>query len=127
MNFYSNILPKLQKLVKVYATTAIKNRIFRGHARPRIRVKSQEERTNWLEFKFELDGIPDKQIREVLEALEEKRKYYRLRNGALLSLETKEFEEIQRFLNEVPGRPGRPGKRLVRSNRAWNPLPRWCR
>lgn len=100
--FLQHILPKLQKLVKVYATTAIKNRIFRGHARPRIRVKSQEERTNWLEFKFELDGIPDKHIREVLEALEEKRKYYRLRDGVLLSLETKEFEEIQRFLNEVP-------------------------
>ncbi|MEK5037654.1 DEAD/DEAH box helicase [Sporosarcina sp. FSL K6-3457] len=100
--FLQHILPKLQKLVKVYATTAIKNRIFRGHAHPRIRVKSPEERTNWLEFKFELDGIPDKQIREVLEALEEKRKYYRLRDGTLLSLETKEFEEIQRFLDEVP-------------------------
>ncbi len=100
--FLQHILPKLQKHLKVYATTAIKNRIFRGHARPRIRVKSQEERTNWLEFKFELDGIPDKQIREVLEALEEKRKYYRLQDGALLSLETKEFEEIQRFLNEIP-------------------------
>lgn len=100
--FLHHILPKLQQLAKVYATTAIKNRIFKGQARPRIRVKSQEERTNWLEFKFELDGIPDKQIREVLEALVEKRKYYRLRNGALLSLETKEFEDIQRFLNEVP-------------------------
>ncbi|WP_342505701.1 SNF2 helicase associated domain-containing protein [Sporosarcina sp. FSL K6-2383] len=100
--FLQHILPKLQKLLKVYATTAIKNRVFRGNARPRIRVKSQEERTNWLEFKFELDGIPDKQIREVLEALEEKRRYYRLQDGALLSLETKEFEEIQRFLNEVP-------------------------
>ncbi len=100
--FLQHVLPKLQKIVKVYATTAIKNRIFRGNARPRIRVKSPEERTNWLEFKFELDGIPDKQIREVLEALEEKKKYYRLRNGALLSLETKEFEEIQRFLNEIP-------------------------
>ncbi|WP_342512427.1 DEAD/DEAH box helicase [Sporosarcina sp. FSL K6-1522] len=100
--FLQHILPKLQKLVKVYATTAIKNRIFRGHARPRIRVKSQEERTNWLEFKFEMEGIPNKQIREILEALEEKRKYYRLKDGALLSLETKEFEAIQRFLNEVP-------------------------
>ena len=101
--FLYNILPKLQKLVQVYATTAIRNRIFRGNARPRIRVKAHEERTNWLEFKFKMDGIPDKQIREILEALEEKRKYYRLRNGALLSLETREFEEIQRFMNEVPG------------------------
>lgn len=101
--FLHRILPKLQKLVRVYATTAIRNRVFRGHARPRIRVKTQEERTNWLEFKFTMDGIPDNQIRGVLEALEEKRKYYRLKDGALLSLETKEFEEIQRFLQEVPG------------------------
>ncbi|MFS0690896.1 DEAD/DEAH box helicase [Sporosarcina sp. 179-K 8C2 HS] len=100
--FLHHILPKLQKLVQVYATTAIRNRIFRGHAKPRIRVKAHEDRTNWLEFKFEMDGIPDKQIREILEALEEKRKYYRLQSGALLSLETKEFEEIQRFLNEIP-------------------------
>jgi SNF2 family DNA or RNA helicase len=100
--FLHNILPKLQKFVQVYATTAIRNRVFRGSARPRIRVKAYEDRTNWLEFKFEMDGIPDKQIREILEALEEKRKYYRLRDGALLSLETKEFEEIQRFLNEIP-------------------------
>lgn len=100
--FLHHILPKLQKLVQVYATTAIRNRVFRGSARPRIRVKAYEDRTNWLEFKFDMDGIPDKQIREILEALEEKRKYYRLRNGALLSLETKEFEEIQRFLNEIP-------------------------
>ena len=103
MNFSIHILPKLQKLVQVYATTAIRNRIFRGNARPRIRVKAHEDRTNWLEFKFKMDGIPDRQIREILEALEEKRKYYRLRNGALLSLETREFEEIQRFMNEVPG------------------------
>ncbi|WP_252504888.1 SNF2 helicase associated domain-containing protein [Sporosarcina sp. Marseille-Q4943] len=100
--FLHHVLPKLQKLVQVYATTAIRNRIFRGHAKPRIRVKAHEDRTNWLEFKFEMEGIPDKQIREILEALEEKRKYYRLRSGALLSLETKEFEEIQRFLNELP-------------------------
>ncbi|WP_347177974.1 SNF2-related protein [Sporosarcina thermotolerans] len=66
-------------------------------------MKAFEEKTNWLEFKFSMDGIPDKQIRGILEALEEKRKYYRLRSGALLSLETREFEEIRRFMNEVPG------------------------
>ena len=44
-----------------------------------------------------MDGIPEKQIREILLALEEKRKYYRLRNGSLLSLETREFEEIESF------------------------------
>ncbi|WML44672.1 DEAD/DEAH box helicase [Neobacillus sp. PS3-40] len=100
--FLYNIVPKLQKLVQIYATTAVRNRIFGGNARPQIRVKFKKERTNWLEFKFEMDGIPEKQIREILQALEEKRKYYRLRNGALMSLETREFEEINRFLNALP-------------------------
>lgn len=100
--FLHNVLPILQQLVQIYATTAVRNRIFRENARPKIRVKVYKERTNWLEFKFEMDGIPEKEIREILIALEVKRKYYRLRNGSLLSLETREFEEIRRFLNAAP-------------------------
>lgn len=100
--FLYHVVPKLQKLVQIYATTAVRNRIFKENTIPKIRVKVPKERTNWLEFKFDMDGIPEKQIKEVLSALEEKRKYYRLRNGALLSLETREFEEIQRFLKAAP-------------------------
>lgn len=90
---------KIQKLVQIYATTAVRNRIFKGNNSPKIRVKVKKERMNWLEFKFEMDGIPDRQIMEILEALEEKRKYYRMRNGSLLSLESNEFQDIQRFLH----------------------------
>ncbi|MBT2656487.1 DEAD/DEAH box helicase [Bacillus sp. ISL-18] len=100
--FLYHVVPKLQKQVQIYATTAVRNRIFRGPAPPALRVSLKKERTNWLEFKFELDGISQQQIKEVLMALEEKRKYYRLPSGSLLSLETREFEEIQRFLTELP-------------------------
>ncbi|MBL4951541.1 DEAD/DEAH box helicase [Neobacillus sp. YIM B02564] len=96
--FLHHVLPKLEKKVQIYATTAVRNRIFRGNLFPKIRVKLKKERTNWLEFKFTMDGINEQQIRDVLAALEEKRKYYRLPNGSLFSLETREFEEIQRFL-----------------------------
>jgi SNF2 family DNA or RNA helicase len=99
--FLYHIVPKLQKLVQIYATTAVRNRIFRENTIPKIRIKVKKERTNWLEFKFEMDGIGDKQIRDILAALEEKRKYYRMPNGALLSLETKEIQEINRFLLEA--------------------------
>ncbi|MFS0635250.1 DEAD/DEAH box helicase [Mesobacillus foraminis] len=97
--FLYHVLPRLQKVAQIYATTAIRNRVFKENPRPRIRIKAMKERTNWLEFKFNIDGIPEKQIREVLAALEEKRKYYRLRNGSLLSLETREFEKVQQFLS----------------------------
>ncbi|WP_374056814.1 SNF2 helicase associated domain-containing protein [Rossellomorea sp. FM04394] len=90
---------KIQGLVQIYATTAVRSRVSKGNNGPKIRVKVMKERMNWLEFKFEMDGIPDRQIMEILEALEEKRKYYRMRNGSLLSLESKEFQDIQRFLH----------------------------
>ncbi|PLT28887.1 DEAD/DEAH box helicase [Peribacillus deserti] len=105
--FLYHVLPKLQKLVQIYATTAVRNRIFRENARPKIKVGFKKERTNWLEFKFEMDGIHEKHIRDILSALEEKRKYYRLRDGALLSLETREFEEVHQFLHALPAGSGR--------------------
>ncbi|WP_456271007.1 DEAD/DEAH box helicase [Bacillus sp. AK031] len=96
--FLYYMVPKLKKLAGIYATTAVRNRIFRGNAKPKIRVKVKRDRMNWLEFKFDMDGIPEREIHELLFALEEKRKYYRLQSGSLLSLETKEIQEIQRFL-----------------------------
>jgi SNF2 family DNA or RNA helicase len=96
--FLYYMVPKLKKLAGIYATTAVRNRIFNGKAKPKIRVKVKRDRMNWLEFKFDMDGIPEREIHELLSALEEKRKYYRLQTGSLLSLETKEIQEIQRFL-----------------------------
>lgn len=96
--FLTYILPKLQKHVKVYATTAIRNRIFKEKTWPRFSVKVKKERTNWLEFTFEMEGFPEREIKGMLDALEEKRKYYRLQDGSLFSLQSRELEEIRRFL-----------------------------
>ncbi|MFB6466983.1 SNF2 helicase associated domain-containing protein [Cytobacillus sp. Hz8] len=100
--FLYHVIPKLEKLVQIYATTAVRNRIVKGTTKPMIRIKVKKERTDWLEFKFEMDNISEKQIRDVLIALEEKRKYFRLPSGSLLSLEAREFAEIKRFLNALP-------------------------
>ncbi|SDL84374.1 DEAD/DEAH box helicase [Sediminibacillus halophilus] len=105
-DFLTYTLPELQKLARVYTTTAVRVRVVKENIFPRIRVKVHKDRMNWLEYKFELDGIADDQVKELLQDLEEKRKYHRLRNGSLLSLETKEFQEIRRFLNDVPDGEG---------------------
>lgn len=100
--FLYHQLPKLTKLAKIYATNSVKLRIAKENNFPKIRVNVQKERTNWLEFKFEMDGVSNKQIKEILAAIKVKQKYYRLQDGALLSLETREIEEIQRFLRAIP-------------------------
>ncbi|ANY72271.1 hypothetical protein BBD41_06500 [Paenibacillus ihbetae] len=80
-DFLHHIVPELEKLLTVYATSAVKERIFREHAAPKLKVDI-DERTDWLELKFELDGIPESEIRSLIRSLEEKRKYHRLPSGS---------------------------------------------
>lgn len=96
-HFLYHVIPGLQKLVQIYATTAVRARLFKAPSPPRIRIE-KKERTDWLAFEFDIKGIPENEIRDLLFALEERRKYYRLRNGSLVSLESHEFKEMNRFL-----------------------------
>ncbi|RUS47146.1 SNF2 helicase associated domain-containing protein [Cohnella sp. AR92] len=97
-DFLYHRLPKLEKLAQVYATTAVKLRLHSGPSPITVKV-DREERTNWLEFRFELDGIRESELREIVKALEEKRKYYRLPQGSLLSLESPSLQEVMELLN----------------------------
>ncbi|QJD84836.1 DEAD/DEAH box helicase [Cohnella herbarum] len=98
--FLYRIIPQLEKLLQVYATSAVKARLFVGHAPPKIKV-DVDERTDWLDCKFELEGVPETEIRHLLKSIEEKRKYYKLPNGALMPLESVDFQQINRFMNEI--------------------------
>lgn len=98
--FLHHIIPRLEKLLTVYATSAVKVRIVTKHAAPKVTI-NVDERTDWLEFKFDMDGIPESEIRNLLKSLEVQRKYHRLPNGSLLPLDGAEFQEIIHFLNEV--------------------------
>jgi superfamily II DNA or RNA helicase len=98
--FLYHIVPQLEKLLEVYATSAVKARLHTGHAPPKVKVEL-DERTEWLEFKFDMEGISESDIRNLLKSLEDKRKYYRLPTGALVPLESAEFQEIKRFMNEM--------------------------
>lgn len=99
-DFLYHVVPQLEKHAKVYATSSVKIRLHTGHASPKVSV-DVDEKTNWLEFRFEMDGIPESQIREVLKSVEEKRKYFRLPNGSLLPLEGPEFQEIGQFMSDI--------------------------
>src|SRR5699024_1070216 len=93
---------EMEKHVEVYATTAVRNRILPQPIKPKIKIKQHKDRLDWLEFKFEIEGFVEKEVKEILQAIEQKRRYYRLQSGALLSLETREMAENHQFLQQVP-------------------------
>lgn len=99
-NFLYYVLPNVEKWVQVYASTAVKIRVIKEYTGPKIRIE-MKERTEWLEFRFELDGIKEKEIQHLMTAIEEKRKFYRIPNGNLVSLETPEFLDLARFMEDM--------------------------
>ena len=98
--FLYHVLPDLGKSVQIYASTAVKMRIQKGYIGPRIRVEVKE-RTDWLEFKFDLKGIPEKEIQRLMKSIEEKRKFYRIPGGSLVSLETPEYQALASFIIDM--------------------------
>lgn len=99
-HFLFHVVPDLEQLVQIYATTAVKLRVQKAYAGPKIKVEIGE-RTDWLAFRFDLQGIPESEIKKLLKSLEEKRKYYRIPSGTLMSLETKEFLALNDFLRDL--------------------------
>ncbi|MBY0013590.1 DEAD/DEAH box helicase [Paenibacillus typhae] len=99
-DFLYHTIPLLEPLLQVYATTAVKGRIAADTYTPKA-VLTWNEKTDWLEFKFAVQGIAETDIVQILEALQEKRRYYRLPDGALLPLESAEFLQIIEFMNEL--------------------------
>lgn len=99
-DFLFHTIPELEQLLQVYATTAVKMRVQKNYTGPKVKVELKE-RTDWLAFKLEPGEIPEAEIRLLLAALKEKRKYYRIPNGTLLSLETEEFIALNDLMLEL--------------------------
>ncbi|SEO34852.1 DEAD/DEAH box helicase [Paenibacillus sp. OV219] len=98
--FLYHIVPQLEKLLTVHATSAVRTRIHTGGPPPKVNIKMNEQ-THWLEFEFDISGIPETEIRRLLQSMEEKRRYHRLPNGELMPLETAELQEMIRLFNEA--------------------------
>jgi SNF2 family DNA or RNA helicase len=101
-HFLYQVVPQLEKLLKVYATTAIKLRLQKIDMQPKVSVHAKAaERINWLEFRLNMGWIPETEIRSLVQAIVEKRSYYRLPNGSLMPLDSTELQQFAEFLNET--------------------------
>lgn len=99
-HFLYHVVARMEKWVKIYASTAVKLRVQKAYTGPKIKVEVKE-RIDWLEFKFDLKEISEKEIQQLMASIEEKSKYYRIPNGNLVSLETPEYLALSRFIHDM--------------------------
>ncbi|MCL6454176.1 MAG: DEAD/DEAH box helicase [Alicyclobacillus sp.] len=97
--FLYHRLPDLQAVAEVYATSRVDGKV-RPPARPSARLELDRQ-TNWLEVSFDMDNLDEDEVRAVLWALVEKRRYHRLRDGSFVSLENQGFAELAKVVSNL--------------------------
>lgn len=98
--FRYRLLPQLEKLAAVAPTEAMRAVLLQPMAAPKLTI-DMDAQTGWLEVRFDVDGIDEAEIRDILRTLVEKKPYYRLSGGGFLSLEDESFREIARLMDDM--------------------------
>lgn len=98
--FLHEHLPALQETAEVY----ISNRVRAMQADDQHEVSSSvrlQQEKGMLEISFDVSGLSEAHISNVLQAMVEKKRYYRIPDGALLDLEQESMENFQDFLEQL--------------------------
>jgi len=96
-DFIYTTIPKLQEHANIFYSESFKNiriksfNIYSG----KIRLNTD---TDMLEFSFDLDGIDRSELSDIFSSLREKKKYYKLKNGSFLSLDSDSMKEFAHML-----------------------------
>lgn len=97
--FLRETLPRLQEQAEVYLSSRLKHLLQSAPVlKPTIDIN---ESTDWLDISFAIDGIDDEDITNVMQAAMEKQKYFRLKDGTLLSLQNESFDRFREFADEL--------------------------
>ncbi|GAA0606657.1 DEAD/DEAH box helicase [Virgibacillus siamensis] len=99
-DFLYHMLPLMDDYVELYLTSAIRNMIVEQKPSPSTNV-SLESSSNLLDIGFNIDGMDDSEINQVLNAVMERKRYYRLESGALMPLEGEEFSSIKQLMDDL--------------------------
>lgn len=97
IEFLSEGVPKLQDMGEVYYSDAFKNIKVHTQASIYSTIKLNDE--DLLEFTFGAEDIDRKELKNILNAVREKKKYYRLKKGGFVSLEGKKWNDISNLVD----------------------------
>ncbi|MDG5786045.1 SNF2 helicase associated domain-containing protein [Evansella sp. AB-P1] len=100
LDFVMDDLPLFSQWLDVFATSRVKGLVYDPPDRPSIKVEA-DERLNLLDVEFQMDGIEEEEIDQILQALLANKKYYRLSSGSFLNLENDEFQQMKGMLEEL--------------------------
>ncbi|MBT2281962.1 DEAD/DEAH box helicase [Paenibacillus polymyxa] len=81
-----HLLPELEKQVDIYMPNAVKAMVHSFSKPPKVRADLGKG-LDWLEISFEMEGVDEQELQELMRRIVEKKPYFRLKSGVFLSLE----------------------------------------
>ncbi|WP_082350560.1 DEAD/DEAH box helicase [Paenibacillus xylanivorans] len=81
-----HLLPELEKQVDIYIPNAVKAMVQSYPTPPKVRADLGKG-LDWLEISFEMEGVDEHELHEIMRSIVEKKPYFRLRSGVFVSLE----------------------------------------
>lgn len=99
-HFLYTILPILDEHVQLFLTSQIRNILVEYDPIPSTFVNIQSD-TNLLEIGFDITGVNEDEVKLLVQAVIEKKRYYRLNSGAIVSLEGEEYQSMQQFFTDI--------------------------
>ncbi|WP_053218595.1 DEAD/DEAH box helicase [Virgibacillus senegalensis] len=99
-HFLQETLPKLEEMADVYLSSKIKTLI--NSADPIMSSSVEVNRLNgMLDIQFDIEGISTDEVQQLMQALIEKKRYYRIPDGALVSLEDETFDSFRQLADNL--------------------------
>jgi SNF2 family DNA or RNA helicase len=91
IDFLTTGLNRLQESAEIFYTDSFKNIKIYSASNIKSGVRLNDE--DFLEFNFSIEGVDRGELKNIFGALRQKKKYYKLKNGGFMDLESKELSD----------------------------------
>ncbi|MCA0172478.1 DEAD/DEAH box helicase [Bacillus sp. RAR_GA_16] len=93
-------IPELNDLADVFLTESARAWLLDESSAPVTSV-DMDNSGNWLDVSFDMKGLNEEEISNILKAVIEKDRYYRLSNGTFVSMENEDFQHVSQLFDDL--------------------------
>ncbi len=98
-DFLSFEINRLKNIGEVYYSDKLKaKRIYTSSS---IKVGLGEEVNHYLDFNFKIEGVDEKEYKNIINAFKANKRFYKLGNGSFINLEEKETKETFKLMESL--------------------------
>lgn len=98
-DFLTKEINRLKNIGEVYYSDKFKEK--KVYNSSNIKVGLGEEINHYLEFKFKIEDVDEKEYKEILKSFKANKRFYKLKNGNFINLEDDETKEIFKLMESL--------------------------